>query len=100
MDERPYKIVLAGRHGVGKSSIFKELQNQADGYGMGMQTVDVGTGTKMSGYSGRGEREKWMVRVSLHSSGRDVMVMKISRTGRNVYCIYDKTRLNVVSYPN
>ena len=68
-DEKPYKVVLAGRYGVGKSRIFEQLQYEVDGSMRGMQTVEVGTGT------GRSNREKWMVRVSLPSCGRDVTVM-------------------------
>ena len=106
MDETAYKIILAGQHGVGKSTIFNELKNQADGYGMGMQTVDVdvGTGT-MSGYSGKSGksgRENWMVRVRMHSSGRDVTVMKIPLTERDVYCSYDLRQVlqTRVAYPD
>ena len=67
LGERPYKIVLAGRHGVGKSSIFRELQSQGDGYGTGLQTVETGTGV-----SGRKGREKWM--AHLHCRNKEVTV--------------------------
>lgn len=67
-DEKAYKLVLAGRYGVGKSRIFEQLQCEVDGFMRGLQTVEVGTGT------GKGNREKWMVRVSLPSCGRDVTV--------------------------
>ena len=67
MDDRPYKIVLAGRHGVGKTAIFRELQNQGDRHSSVMQTVETGTGM-----SGRKDREKWM--VYMHSRGREITV--------------------------
>ncbi len=65
MDDRPYRIVLAGQYGVGKSTIFYELQNLSDS--SGMNTVATGTGA-----GGRKNREKWM--VHMHSRGRDVTV--------------------------
>lgn len=75
--DRPYKIVLAGRHGVGKSTIFNELQNQSES--ADMNTVATGTGI-----NGRKGREKWM--VYMHSRGRDVTVRCIQlRMRRNFH---------------
>ena len=66
MDEKPYKIVLAGKHRVGKTSIFRALQNfgersrSSDG---GMYTIETGTGI-----SSRQAREKWMVHMLVRNS--------------------------------
>ena len=63
MEEKPYKLVLAGKHHVGKSSIFRKLQNLGDTSSGGMYTVETGTGI-----SGRKDREKWMVHMHVRNS--------------------------------
>ena len=67
MEERPYKIVLAGKHHVGKSSIFRKLQNIGDTSSGGMYTIETGTGV-----SNRKNREKWM--VHMHSRNGEITV--------------------------
>ena len=63
MDDPLYKIVLSGRHGVGKTTIFRDLQHQGD---RDMQTVETGTGISVK------DREKWT--VNMHSRGRKITV--------------------------
>ena len=64
----PFQVILAGRHGVGKSYIFERLQKEADQYGSGLHTVDTGTGR--SAASGR---DKWMVHTTC-GGGRNATV--------------------------
>lgn len=85
MEERPYKIVLAGRHRVGKTSIFRSLQKEGDVFSKGMQTVETGTGL-----SGRKDREKWMVHMYTH--GREVTVILWDTGGMERYGMHNLTR--------
>ena len=64
----PFQVILAGRHGVGKSYILERLQKEADQYGSGLHTVDTGTGR--SAASGR---DKWMVHTTC-GGGRNATV--------------------------
>lgn len=78
MDEKRYKIVLAGKYGVGKTKIFEKLQSESKDSLTKMRTVEV-TGTDNSsslctGHSVRGDRAKWTVSVSLPNRGTDVTV--------------------------
>ena len=76
MDDRPLQVVLAGRHGVGKSFIFEKLPNEAERYGSDLFTVDTGTGPSL--LSGR---DKWMVHVKC-SGGKDTTVRLAGEPGK------------------
>ena len=85
MDGKKYKIVLAGKYGVGKTRIFEKLQSEVKDSMAKMQTVEVvgtGTSSSLTGHSTRGDRAKWTVRVSLH--GADVTVNNNAHYGGNL----------------
>ena len=64
--DKPYQLMLAGKHGVGKTRIFYELQRLVDGTnGAGEDLTTVSTGT---GRGGDGQREKWMVHTTTRGS--------------------------------
>lgn len=67
MEDGCYKIVLAGRYGVGKSTIFSKLKEDWSG-----ETVE-----ELTGLSGRGN-DKWTVTVN-SSAGKEIMVCSLSR---------------------
>ena len=89
MDGKKYKIVLAGKYGVGKTKIFEKLQSEVKD---SMQTVEVGVGTGTSssltgaGHSARGDRAKWTVRVTLSNHGTDVTVNDTTHYGGSRPC--------------
>jgi len=89
MDEKRYKIVLAGKYGVGKTKIFEKLQSESKDSVTKMRTVEV-TGTdnssSLTGHSVRGDRAKWTVRVSLPNHGTDVTVSNTAHYGGSRPC--------------
>ena len=89
MDGKKYKIVLAGKYGVGKTRIFEKLQSEVNDSMAKMQTVEVvgtGTSSSLTGHSTRGDRAKWTVRVSLPNHGADVTVNNTAHYGGSRPC--------------
>lgn len=82
--DRPYQLMLAGKHGVGKTRIFYELQRLVDSTGEGDLTT-VSTGTH-SWLGEDGQREKWMVHTTTRGSGVTVRRILMCRLGHSCIC--------------